>query len=79
MRAEVTAAVTLRQPQYQAAELMIATALAGYPWRKSHHHASPERGVTKKGGNLLTAPFAACARNRWRDRPASGGGLPWRS
>jgi hypothetical protein len=82
MRAEVTAAVTLRQPQYQASELMIATALAGYRLGEVPITMHPRRaGVTKKGGNVLYgARFARVVLGTWwRDRPASGGGLPWRS
>jgi glycosyltransferase involved in cell wall biosynthesis len=56
MRAEVTEAVTLEQPQYQASELMISAALNGFrvtevptTMRDRGKHATR----TKKGGNLL--------------------------
>ena len=56
MRAELTAAVGLEQPQYQASELLISAALHGYrlaevpiTMRDRGGHATG----TKKGGNLL--------------------------
>lgn len=54
MRAEVTAAVALEQPQYQAAELLISTLLHGFrvvevPTTMRERTA----GRTKKGRNLL--------------------------
>jgi glycosyltransferase involved in cell wall biosynthesis len=53
MRAEVTAGVVLRQPQYQATELLIGAALRGFrvvevPVVMYRRRA----GTTKKGGNL---------------------------
>jgi hypothetical protein len=53
MRAEVTAAVELRQPQYQATELLIGAAMRGFraaevPVTMYQRTA----GATKKGGNL---------------------------
>ncbi len=54
MRAEVTAAVTLNQPQYQAAELLIGVHARGYRIAEvpatMHLRAA---GATKKGGNLV--------------------------
>jgi glycosyltransferase involved in cell wall biosynthesis len=76
MRAEVTAAVTLEQPQYQASELQISTALNGYrlaevptTMRDRGQHATS----TKKGGNLgYGLRFARAAlRTWWRDRGAA--------
>lgn len=53
MRADVTAAVALSQPQYQAAELLIGVAAHGYRIAEvpatMHLRAA---GATKKGGNL---------------------------
>jgi glycosyltransferase involved in cell wall biosynthesis len=54
MRAEVTAAVTLNQPQYQASELLIGLISRGYRVREVP--ATMRRrtaGTTKKGGNLV--------------------------
>ena len=76
MRSEVTAAVTLEQPQYQASELMISAALNGYrlaevptTMRDRDTHATG----TKKGGNLrYGARFArAAVHTWWRDRNAA--------
>jgi glycosyltransferase involved in cell wall biosynthesis len=76
MRAEVTAAVTLEQPQYQASELMISAALNGYrlaevptTMRDRGNHATG----TKKGGNVgYGVRFARAAiHTRWRDRRAA--------
>jgi glycosyltransferase involved in cell wall biosynthesis len=76
MRAEVTAAVTLEQPQYQASELMISAALNGYrlaevptTMRDRGGHATG----TKKGGNLgYGVRFARAAFHTWmRDRTAA--------
>jgi glycosyltransferase involved in cell wall biosynthesis len=53
MRAEVTEAVTLRQPQYQASELLISVIMHGY--RVTEVPATMHlrtAGTTKKGGNL---------------------------
>ena len=53
MRAEVTAAVDLRQPQYQATELLIEAAMRGFRVADvpdtMYQRSS---GTTKKGGNL---------------------------
>jgi glycosyltransferase involved in cell wall biosynthesis len=76
MRAEVTAAVTLEQPQYQASELMISAALNGYrlaevptTMRDRGNHAT----TTKKGGNFgYGVRFArAAVHTWWRDRSAA--------
>jgi len=76
MRAEVTAAVTLEQPQYQASELMISAALNGFrlaevptTMRDRGSHA----GHTKKDGNLRYGlRFARAALHTWRrDRKAA--------
>jgi glycosyltransferase involved in cell wall biosynthesis len=73
MRAEMTAAVTLEQPQYQASELMISAALNGFrlaevptTMRDRGGHAT----TTKKGGNLgYGLRFARAALHTWkRDR-----------
>lgn len=76
MRAEVTEAVTLEQPQYQASELMISAAMHGYrlaevptTMRDRGQHAT----LTKKGGNLrYGVRFARAAVHTWRrDRSAA--------
>ena len=76
MRAEVTAAVTLEQPQYQASELMISAALHGFrlgevptTMRDRGRHATG----TKKGGNFgYGVRFARAAVHTWRrDRRAA--------
>ncbi len=76
MRAEVTDAVTLQEPQYQASELMISAALNGYrlaevptTMRDRDKHAT----FTKKGGNLgYGVRFARAAVHTWRrDRKAA--------
>ncbi|MFZ0089827.1 MAG: glycosyltransferase family 2 protein [Solirubrobacteraceae bacterium] len=76
MRAEVTAAVTLEQPQYQASELMISAALNGFrlaevptTMRDRGQHAT----ATKKGGNFgYGVRFARAAVHTWRrDRTAA--------
>ena len=76
MRPEVTANVTLEQPQYQASELMISAALNGYrlaevptTMRDRGSHA----GHTKKDGNLRYGiRFARAALHTWRrDRKAA--------
>ncbi len=76
MRAELTAAVTLEQQQYQASELMISAALNGYrlgevptTMRDRERHATG----TKKGGNLgYGIRFARAAIHTWRrDRNAA--------
>jgi glycosyltransferase involved in cell wall biosynthesis len=76
MRAEVTAAVTLEQQQYQASELMISAALNGFrlaevptTMRDRGGHATG----TKKGGNFgYGVRFARAAVHTWRrDRRAA--------
>ncbi len=76
MRSEVTAAVVLEQPQYQASELMISAALHGYrlaevptTMRDRGQHATG----TKKGGNFgYGVRFARAAIHTWwRDRTAA--------
>ena len=75
MRSEVTAAVTLEQPQYQASELQISAALHGFrlaevptTMRDRGRHATG----TKKGGNFgYGVRFARAAFHTWaRDRRA---------
>ena len=76
MRPEVTANVTLEQPQYQASELMISAALNGFrlaevptTMRDRGRHATG----TKKGGNVgYGVRFARAAIHTWRrDRRAA--------
>jgi glycosyltransferase involved in cell wall biosynthesis len=76
MRADVTGAVTLEQPQYQASELMISAALHGFrlaevptTMRDRGTHATG----TKKGGNFgYGVRFARAALRTWmRDRKAA--------
>ena len=76
MRAEVTAAVTLEQAQYQASELQISAALNGFKlgevpttMRDRGDHATG----TKKGGNFgYGVRFARAAIHTWwRDRNAA--------
>ncbi|HEY5318688.1 MAG TPA: hypothetical protein VIJ20_11940, partial [Solirubrobacteraceae bacterium] len=73
MRSELTGAVTLEQPQYQASELMISAALNGFrlievptTMRDRGKHATK----TKKGGNFgYGMRFARAAITTWnRDR-----------
>ena len=76
MRAEVTAAVTLEQRQYQASELQISAALNGFRLAEVPT-TMRDRGVhatsTTKGGNLLYGVrFARAATHTWwRDRTAA--------
>jgi hypothetical protein len=76
MRAEVTEAVTLEQPQYQASELMISAALNGFRLAEVPT-TMRDRGVhatgTKKGGNFgYGVRFARAAIHTWRrDRRAA--------
>lgn len=54
MKAEVTARVKLEQPQYQASELLISTAMAGYRIKEVPIAMKARRhGKTKKGGNFI--------------------------
>jgi glycosyltransferase involved in cell wall biosynthesis len=76
MRAELTGAVTLEQPQYQASELMISAALNGFRLAEVPT-TMRDRGAyatgTKKGGNLgYGVRFARAAFHTWmRDRRAA--------
>jgi glycosyltransferase involved in cell wall biosynthesis len=76
MRSEVTAAVTLEQPQYQASELMISAALNGFRLAEVPT-TMRDRGIhatgTKKGGNFgYGVRFARAALRTWmRDRKAA--------
>jgi glycosyltransferase involved in cell wall biosynthesis len=77
MRAEVPARVRLRQPQYQAAELLIGTIAAGFrtaevPTTMRERAA----GTTKKGRNLLYgARFGRVVVGTWwRERRAGSPG-----
>jgi glycosyltransferase involved in cell wall biosynthesis len=76
MRSEVTGAVKLEQPQYQASELMISAALHGYRLAEVPT-TMRDRGVhatgTKKGGNFgYGVRFARAALRTWmRDRKAA--------
>jgi glycosyltransferase involved in cell wall biosynthesis len=76
MRADVSAAVTLEEPQYQASELMISAALNGFrlaevptTMRDRKLHAT----ATKKGSNFgYGVRFARAALRTWRrDRKAA--------
>lgn len=75
MKAEVTSTVPLAEPQYQAAELLIGAALAGY--RIAEVPATMfarSAGVTKKGRNLAYgARFARVVlRTWWRSSRSRG-------
>jgi glycosyltransferase involved in cell wall biosynthesis len=76
MRAEVTGAVTLEQPQYQASELQISAALNGFRLAEVPT-TMRDRGLhatgTKKGGNFgYGVRFARAAIHTWwRDRNAA--------
>ena len=76
MRSEVTAAVTLEQPQYQASELMISAALNGFRLTEvptTMRDRASHAGHTKKDGNLrYGVRFARAALHTWRrDRKAA--------
>jgi glycosyltransferase involved in cell wall biosynthesis len=76
MSADLTAAVTLEQPQYQASELMISAALNGFRLAEvptTMRDRSLEAGRTKKDGNLrYGVRFARAALHTWRrDRRAA--------
>ncbi len=74
MRAEVTAAVTLDQPQYQSAELLIGVHAHGYriaevPGTMRVRTA----GSSKKGGNLVYAVrYARVVFDTWRRERGTG-------
>jgi hypothetical protein len=84
MRAQLTAEVTLEQPQYQASELMISAAMAGYRLAEvpATMRVRPARaGTTKKGGNLVYGTrFARVVLATWsrERRRRRGGGSGWR-
>ena len=76
MRSEVTGAVTLEQPQYQASELMISAALNGYRLAEvptTMRDRADHAGHTKKDGNFrYGVRFARAALHTWRrDRRAA--------
>ncbi len=76
MRGEVTAAVTLEQPQYQASELQISAALNGFRLAEvatTMRDRGEQATRTKKGGNLgYGVRFARAALHTWRrDRNAA--------
>jgi glycosyltransferase involved in cell wall biosynthesis len=76
MRSEVTAAVTLEQPQYQASELMISAALHGFRLAEvptTMRDRGRDATATKKGGNFgYGVRFARAAIHTWwRDRTAA--------
>jgi hypothetical protein len=68
MRAELTGVVTLSQPQYQAAELLIATLVQGF--RVTERPTTMRRraaGTSKKGGNIAySIRFAGVVLGTWR-------------
>lgn len=67
MKAEVTSTVRLAEPQYQAAELLIGAALAGYRIAEVPSTMfARSAGVTKKGRNLAYgARFAGVIIRTW--------------
>jgi glycosyltransferase involved in cell wall biosynthesis len=76
MSSEVSAAVTLEQPQYQASELMISAALNGYRLAEvptTMRDRTDLASHTKKDGNLrYGVRFARAALHTWRrDRRAA--------
>lgn len=76
MRSELTAAVTLEQPQYQASELMISAALNGFRLAEvptTMRDRADHAGHTKKDGNFrYGVRFARAALHTWRrDRRAA--------
>jgi glycosyltransferase involved in cell wall biosynthesis len=76
MRSDLTAAVVLEQPQYQASELMISAALHGYRLAEvpsSMRDRAAHATGTKKGGNFgYGMRFARAAIHTWRrDRRAA--------
>ena len=82
MRAEVTAAVSLTQPQYQAAELLIGVITHGY--RVAEEPATIHKrkvGESKKGRNLFYGlHFAQVILGTWwRERQRRAGGSVGRS
>ncbi|MGO8728294.1 MAG: glycosyltransferase family 2 protein [Streptosporangiaceae bacterium] len=82
MRAEVTGAVSLTQPQYQAAELLIGVITHGY--RVAEEPATIHKrkvGESKKGRNFLYGlRFAQVILGTWwRERQRRAGGSAGRS
>jgi glycosyltransferase involved in cell wall biosynthesis len=76
MRPELTAAVVLEQPQYQASELMISAALHGFRLAEvptTMRDRASHAGHTKKDGNFrYGVRFARAAIHTWRrDRKAA--------
>jgi Glycosyl transferase family 2 len=76
MTPELTATVTLEQPQYQASELMISAALNGFRLEEvptTMRDRGSHAGHTKKDGNLRYGlRFARAALHTWRrDRKAA--------
>jgi len=67
MRADLTGAVMLDQPQYQASELLIGAAMAGYKLKEVPISMKARRsGKTKKGGNLVYgARFCSVVLRTW--------------
>jgi hypothetical protein len=67
MKAEVTGSVVLDQPQYQASELLIGAAMAGYRLGEVPiAMEARQSGKTKKGGNLLYgARFGSVVVGTW--------------
>jgi glycosyltransferase involved in cell wall biosynthesis len=75
MRAEVTAAVTLEQSQYQASELMISAALKGFRLAEvpttMRDRAAYATGTKKEGNLRYGVRFARAVLSTWmRDRTA---------
>jgi glycosyltransferase involved in cell wall biosynthesis len=75
MRAEVTAAVTLEQPQYQASELMISAAMKGFRLAEvpttMRDRAAHATGTKKEGNLRYGVRFARAALTTWiRERKA---------
>jgi glycosyltransferase involved in cell wall biosynthesis len=76
MRAEVTGAVRLEQPQYQAAELLIGVIAHGYQVAEVPATIHKRKvGESKKGHNAFYALHFAgvIARTWWRERQRRGG------
>ena len=74
MRAEVTATVTLDQPQYQAAELLIAAHAHGFRIAEVPGTMNVRaEGTTKKGGNLVYGlRYARVVVGTWRREGCHG-------
>jgi glycosyltransferase involved in cell wall biosynthesis len=81
MRAEVTKAITLDEPQYQAPELLIGAIRQGF--RVVERPVTMHRrtsGRSKKGGNLSYGYryTTVLARTLWRERAGATGNVPER-